>query len=373
VQRALSGVFLGNDADVLAADLRRLALVFDGDVGSENGLLRETDNALTNLSAAGAQDDVRLFEDSVSRLKQHGASLGLQVQDLEPSLLRERFVVRAAERGAFESVFAMLPHIRGDKRTPTVHAAVLRSLLGISADKVAQSITADTQAALELFAEKDEEIAAKNQMLVRRGVQYCLAHGQPEEAFRLLRGVRGASGALHESLVPLVSDLVKAFLDRSQRDSAQAVAAVFGQRLGLRAQLNLYLSHFGVSFLQAVSALGAFLGCGLAWFVRKRKRLALESRIEPENRGKPDSAADASLVNKAEAPSAELVKALASFGLGPGATLTEIKNTYRMRVKECHPDRNRESSAPDNDEFVRLTTEYDLLLALYQRERTADK
>jgi hypothetical protein len=374
VQQAIRDAFLGNDTNLLAADLRRLALVFYGDAGSEKGFLPEADSALTNLSAASTRSDVRLFEDSVSRLKQCGEGLGMPAQDLDPSLLREQFVVYAADRGSFQSVFAAVPRIRGDKRTPAVHAAVLRALDGISADKVAESITTDAQAALQVFAEKDEEIALRNQMTVQRGVEYCLAHGQPEEAFRLLRGARNASGALPEKLAELVSQVVQEFLDQSQRERAEEVVTVFNHRLGVFTRLNLYLSRFGLSLRHVVSALVILVVCGVAWCIRKRKGVVIESRVGAESQSNQRAAAaETSSASKPQTPSEELVRALASFGLEPGATLSEIKNAYRARVKECHPDRNPDAPLRDNNEFVQLTTQYELLLALYQREPTADK
>jgi hypothetical protein len=362
-QQVLRTVFLGHDIARIAREVERLSLVFEADAVSGTGLLREIETATTTLGHASAQGDARLFEETLASLKQFGERVGLSGGDLDPSVLRERFVVQAAERGAFRSIFAIVPSIRLDKRTPAVHAAVLRALDSVPADNVAGLVTVDTQAALQIFAQKDDEIDLRNQEMVRRGIRYCLAHGQSDDAFRLLRGVRSASGILPDKLVPLVSDVVEKFLDQSQRGRAEEVVTVFNQRLGVFAQLKFILARFGLAFISAVSVLLILISCGFIWYIRRCTRQAAKSLL----------GAETSSVPKASPPSKELVRALASFGLEPGATLSEIKNAYRVRVKECHPDRNPDAASRDNDEFVRLTTEYDRLLMLYHRERTADK
>lgn len=51
------------------------------------------------------------------------------------------------------------------------------------------------------------------------------------------------------------------------------------------------------------------------------------------------------------------------LGLGERASLSEIKEAYRRKALECHPDRRSEGNKPDSEEMIKkINAAYKLIL-----------
>ncbi len=90
------------------------------------------------------------------------------------------------------------------------------------------------------------------------------------------------------------------------------------------------------------------ISCGVAlgmWIYRKRIK---KSQNTPASH---DPSSD------------EYADLLMVFGLAPGASISEIKNAYRRRIKRYHPDLRRGSEV-DQGDFIALTKQYERLLYL---------
>lgn len=372
-QRAIREAFLGNDGQELAREMGRLVEVFEGEESPDRRSLGEASGVLLELHDAIAGVDVTRFEQALARLEAIGELLGVAVAERDPSIIREQFIGQAVERGAFVSVCKLLPGIRAEKRTPALHMAVLRAIDGVTAQEIAEVVTPDVQEALRHFAEKDEEIALHSQRMVQRGVEYALARGQPETAYRLLLGSRGAASDLPAELRSVAQQVAEAFLKQRDVARAEQVAASMLGNPSLILRLKLGLARIGVSLTHAALFLVLFVAGVVLARIRRVRRHRREGICDSNASPPKESVLPSTEKDASWKCSEELSQALASFGLSPGATLAEIKNAYRMRVKGCHPDRNPDASVQDNSEFVRLTSEYDRLLTLYQRERASDK
>lgn len=59
---------------------------------------------------------------------------------------------------------------------------------------------------------------------------------------------------------------------------------------------------------------------------------------------------------------------LRKLGLGPDASMAEVKSAFRKKAKHLHPDVNPSASA--KDEFARLRFSYDFILSFRNTKRT---
>ncbi len=368
--RAIREVFRGGDLKVATQDVERLAIIFEDESPTKQRSPREVSAAIASLQSALEKSDASQFERAILSLSEIGKELAVQEVDRESTRLREQFVVQAVKQGSVRSALAVLPTIKSDKRTPELHMAVLRVLDALGAEEIGDVLTPDAQVALRVFAEKDEEIAVRYQTAVRRGVESCLRDAKLEDAFRLLSGALTAQGVLPSQLAPAGLQVVRAFLSKSDSNRADEVAQSLNVRPGIFLALRLALARVGLSLEHVFLVVLLLIATVAAWRTRRRKQL----REQPHTYGERVGNTQAGSSREGAAPvthgySKELTEALATFGLQPGASLSDIKNAYRARVKACHPDRTpHNASSENNDEFVRLTAEYDRLLILYRRE-----
>lgn len=368
-RRAIREVFRGHDLGAAAQDVQRLAIIFEDDLPAGQRSLREVSAAISDLQSVLAKSDASKFESAVLTLDEVGRGFAVLDTDRDPSRLREKFIVEAVTRGSFRSALAVLSTVQPDRRTPDLHAAVIRALDGLGADEIADAITPDVQAALRVFAEKDEEIALRNQMVVQRGAEFCLGNAKLEDAYRLLHGALTTQGALPAKLTPVGLRVVRAFLEGSDSKQADNVALSLNVRPGIFLAARLALARAGLSLGSVFLAVLVLITCFAGWYIRLSNRRRIEARGQDDREADSQAGSSRStLARRGRGCSEELAGALATFGLQPGASLSDIKNAYRARVKECHPDRTPHASSGDNDEFVRLTAEYDRLLMLYRRD-----
>jgi hypothetical protein len=296
--------------------------------------------------------------------------------------LCERFMLKALERDDPVLVLKLLAERPFERRNTETHRLLLR-VTGELKGGVAQSVLEDSNlhGVLVRYALKDGEIKQRYVDLVGRVVAGALAAGDIERGYEVIRVARDQAAVAGAKLVELfgapgvgiAAQVVKGFLGRGEYARALQVADELKQgSWPVLLSLRLALARVRIGLL---TLLAIVLG-SLALLYR-RYGFKRGAKDEPEKvrvsasspvSGKAKTQPEPEVVNAKPLFSPEYVDALAFFGLEPGATLAQIKNAYRTLVKENHPDAKPNATDEDHTRFIKITSEYERLLDLHERE-----
>jgi hypothetical protein len=360
------------DLDAVRGQLQSAEQIFQSSAATSGQLLTDLVTELGVLESASAHGDNQGFEKSFAQLIKRADGLGLDSSKVSYAKLREEFIVAASKRRDYASALLMLPMLPMHKRTPAVHVAVIEALNGMEASDMEGVLHEAVTTILARYAEKDSELLTAMSGALRRGAESCLSQGKLACAGRLLAGVPTVEGRIPASFRPLVLQIVDAWIRDGELYQARNVAFTFLGKPGLLLKVKLKTAQLGLSLKQLMVLCALVLASVagvISWLVRRTPSRA--AATDPRTHGEEAVIEQERIVLNRNEPTPEyardFVEALAFFDLKPGATLVEIKNAYRMRVKECHPDRRANASPYDNSEFVELTAAYDRVLQLFER------
>ena len=358
---ALAVAELGSGVDFaqLHSHLKRQQALWLGQDAEPGKAVSQLRDLLLPLQEALEKGDEVSFAKLLDLLIESAGTAGITLGQATRSRLDEAFVTASLRAKRFSSALRYVPHLDFSRRTPALHQALVEAVSDISlrdADSAVSSLVFDR---LLQFAEKDDELSARVDVVLRQIVQERLTSGRFEDAEWLVERARRA-GALEQRVwADLGRQLIEARLKQGDIRGAQALFARFGlERSGLLG-LRLRLASHGLSLAGIALMLCLMVAGGLAcrWILLRRRHKSAE----------PQSATE-QLYPK------EYHELLHIFGLSPGADMNEIKNAYRAAVKAKHPDAQGAASKPqDTSEFIRLTTAYDRLVTIHRRLEEARK
>jgi hypothetical protein len=379
MQRALEAIMAGREALSVIEDLRRESAPFVPQAGALGGELETLEEAIAALTQAFEQIDAKRFEGSLQVLRVKSELLGVQY---EAAPVRQSFVARAVAGQAFRVALEQLAQVPFEARSSKTHSQLVLALRELSASDWTVLIDPNIRPALLRYITKDEEIYSQWVTTQRRMIVNLVAMGDVESAHRLADTVRQEDPDIAAQVLTVAAPtIVEGYLDQSNVARAAEVARDMVPYPSPMLRLTLLLAGWGISLSQLASAVCAL---GLLGIILSRARrngpkdcAAVQESADKQSRSasrEEHLESDVQRHGVAESGdeqqlfSAEYVAALQIFGLRPGATLSQIKNAYRSAVKQYHPDLKRDGSQEDTTLFIRLTSEYERLLELHERE-----
>jgi hypothetical protein len=379
MQRALEAIMAGREALSVVEDLRRESGPFVPQAGALGGELATLEGAIAPLTQAFEQLDARRFEESVQVLRVKSESLGVQY---DVASVRQSFIVRAVAGRALRVALEQLAQVTFEARSSKTHSQLVVALRELPASDWTVLLDPNIRPALLRYITKDEEIYSQWVTTQRRMIVNLVERGDVESAHRLADMVRQEDPDIAAQVLTVAAPtIVEGYLDQGNVARAAEVARDMVPHPSLMLRLTLLLAGWGISLPQLAGGVCALSLLGIIWR-RARRNGPEDCAVVRESAAKQSRSAsreehlesDVQRHGVAEAGdeqqlfSAEYVAALQIFGLQPGATLSQIKNAYRIAVKQHHPDLKREGSQEDTTLFIRLTSEYERLLELHERE-----
>lgn len=357
---ALAVAELGSGFDFvqLHSYLNRQQALWLGQDAEPGQAVNQLRDLLLPLQEALEKGDEVGFAKLLDQFMESAGTAGITLGQATTFRLDEAFVTASLRAKRFSSVLKYVPHLDFSRRTPALHQVLVEAVSDISlrdADSAVSPLVFDR---LLQFADKDNELSARVDILLRQIVQERLRSGRFDDAEWLVERARHASALGQRAWVGFARQLIEARLEQGDIGGAQALFTRFRvERSGLLG-LRLRLASYGLSLARIALMLCLMVAGGLAcrWvLLRRRKLIAPQSateRLHPK----------------------EYHELLHLFGLSPGADMNEIKNAYRAAVKAKHPDAQGAASKPqDASEFIRLTTAYDRLVTIHRRLEEARK
>lgn len=379
IRRALGAIVAGQEAPVVVAELRRESAPFIQHAGALGDEVATLEGVLAAFAQTFEQIDGKHFEASVQVFQAKAEALGMRY-DRAP--MRHSFIARAVAGKAFRTALEQLSRLPFEERSSKTHLQLVVALRELPTSDWSVLLDPGVRPALRRYLVKDEEIYSQWVSTQRRIILTLVAESTVESAHRLADTVRREEPEIAaQVLSPVAPAIVGGYLDQGNVARAAQVVAEMLPHPPFILRLQLLVAGWGTSLTQLAGIAFSLGLLGLLW--RRGRRPASgecadaqgvgleQSGSVPheehrENEARPCGVRGAS--NEQEPFSAEYVAALQVFGLQPGATLPQIKNAYRSAVKQYHPDLKRDGSQEDTALFIRLTSEYERLLELHERE-----
>ena len=322
VERAARNVYRLADPRKIEAEYRRdlTGFVLSGEVSQGEAGLKQVNQlgigpALVDLAVALEDGDSIGFNQALEVIKTEGrlaARSANIIDDYNSSELSDRFVQLALQRGKLSSAFEHIFSIPFEKRTSKTHRFVVEALRQVEASSGSALFFHDSFIReIRRYVEKDSEIEGEYQNAANRIVRFYISQGQVAPALEIERKLN--------------------------------------LRLPLIIWLRLRLAEMWIPLLGVV-AVGISIGC--VFFLR-----GLKHRLEKDHSNGKEA------LNHL---SHEYLEALKFFDLSPEVGVADIKEAYRTAVKEHHPDTKINPTVDDHTFFIRVTSEYEKLMALHK-------
>lgn len=307
--------------------------------------------------------------------------------------LVERFVKVATTEQRYGDALELLTiRVTNGSSELTTAPYVIKILTEIASDPNSTSyiLPPQVQVMLRAHAFKNDEVRQRYQAILERNIPGLLSTERFKEASILFDQVRTMRADPNAENDALRQKFVEAYLAIGDLEKAKRILSDFETSIpaGLRMRVIYESLRIGVVFLLMLCALAVLLAAMLAYrLITTRvaattakmkeipdrhfggQRPAGEAEVENEPLRKFVSASRAAGMKMPLDPYNET---LTVFGLKAGATLQEIKVSYRNAVKECHPDLNPNASKAQTAKFIELTKAYERLVTLHS-QRTGER
>ncbi len=275
---------------------------------------------------------------------------------------------------------SILSDVSENRRTPTTHDLVLKSLQDLNKEqssKLSESVTAF----LKILSTKDNSVASAYKEFLAGSFKRSIDNNDWAQATLTLSQIRELTtdnnfdknfdnNFIDQLLLIAVKASGQAGMTEIRDEFLRQLSASpsFFTKLSF-----IYSGIYGNRFVIWITtiALGIFITfAALVLFVRANKLKALERAklfnfpIEDEDSGQSGA------LSREEVT--ELRKHLLMLNLKPDATIRDIKVAFRRSVKELHPDNQKLNHDKNTAPFIELTQAYERLLELAEKaSRTA--
>ena len=262
------------------------------------------------------------------------------------------------EKGAL--ALSALPYIHESARTPHVHTSVIAIMRTLAPSEIQVVASPEIFKALTSIGRKDDElrhVLAGYLCAVFTSVREQSVFG---EAARFAKMCVDSSMIEEQEARRVTACIVESTIINGETSQINQIVKEWSPYISRWERIRLQLSKIGVRRVDwllyaLVSALVVIL-----W--KRRSRMQEEAPVENvedsgfEQEASPLSNADQQLLREG----------LAFFGLEIGASEREVKNAYRLAVKQYHPDSGY-AREDGNERFIAITQQYEQLLKLLEK------
>lgn len=286
---------------------------------------------------------------------------------------------RALDSGAFDKALIVLSRGDIDRRTPKTHELVKKALISAVPSRFLIFRDSQVDAMLYKMAQLDPEIKNLYIDFLERQADFLFSagdHAQSELVLERMLRVRPDPSKANDNI-----RIAQARLYLRADLRPLAIQKLSQVRTGLSLLTRFRLGLSGLYFNRYLALLFLFVPLILVtWYLWTEVRRINRERMADNNvAGKVDRSSlhDTSegswskklftkgALNREEDPrEREYALCLKELGLEPTATLRQIKTSYRLLVKDIHPDVVKDEHGKASSKFIELTRAYDRALDL---------
>lgn len=371
-----------------AEDLLRGALELYGAESNSGSALKVAADRISNFNLAFTGGDAFKLESAYNSLAADPLMQDSTASSL-PDVVR-LFAKRRIEAGDGEAAIRALAVMSSRRRTPEHHQLMSLAFEKVPSDRSEFLAEPRIQEVLWEYSSKDPGIRARYLVLLEESIERISEGSNLKQGATLLASVR----ALRADPSP-ENDTLRFMLATAAGESGrwnEAGEFMQGVKTAIpaRVKVPLYCRRHPLVVSIPLLLLLALVGVRLRGAAKSR-RLKLDEKSKESlhgPRGTPQAQSYSDFEESSEADR-ESVESLQSFsksmreernqqefedllkvfGLGAEANLAEIKAAYRLAVKACHPDRNRDGDKDLSDRFIELTKQYERLLEIVEERQ----
>lgn len=376
-----------------AEDLLRGALELYGAESNSGSALKVAADRISNFNLAFTGGDAFKLESAYNSL----AADPLIQDSIATSLpdVARLFAKKRVEVGDGEAAIRVLAVMPSRRRTPEHHQLINLALDKVSSDRFGFLAESRMQEVLWEYCSKDPVIRARYIALLEESIERMSKGSDLSKGATLLASVRALRADPSPENDTLRFMLASAAADSGKWNEAGEFMRGVKTAIPARVKALLYCKRHPLVVSIPLLLFLALVGVRLRGVVKSRRsNLAKKSGGAPRGpRETPQaqSYSDFEASSEADRENVESLQSLSKsmregrnqqefeellkvFGLGTNANLGEIKAAYRLAVKVCHPDRNREGDKELSDRFIELTKQYERLLEIVgERKDPASK
>ncbi|WKZ57937.1 MAG: J domain-containing protein [Bdellovibrionota bacterium] len=298
----------------------------------------------------------------------------------------ESVAMQALENKDAGSALLALSFIDMDRRTPTIHSLVERSLIELAPSRTSIIGYRPVNLMLRFLATKDDAIRtayiiALERQLRSMAKEFPVVMTEFDFYLRQVLLLRADPSSENDSLrIAFTARL----LNEEKLDEARSIMREVRTGVPFVARLKLFWAEFSKDIWTLLLTALGFIIVGLAIRIRARqKEVKQASQIEAEDQRSKEGAFQGVGLSELEGEESEggfsllrqrqmlnptfleYERCLTTIGIHSRAALREIKAQYRKRIKDIHPDSVRGSNdARAAEEFMEVTRAYDRALEL---------
>ncbi len=280
-------------------------------------------------------------------------------------------------QGKPDEALRILSYLDVAKRTPSTHEAVNSALLAMPVQKFLDLDDPRVEAMLRNFSRVDPQVADSYRKLLVAGFRYQLNSRSYARADGLLQRLREVNPDPHELNDQLRYEAALALFRDDKDASAERKLASIETGISVGEWLKLALAgrYFKVNWLILILVVPIL--CILLYRMLYRLLLAREAarlqasakKVEEMKRLPEDDApqrrfVDAKYRQSMNPKMQEYQQLLHTFHLSPAASFSDIKLAYRNLAKANHPDASSASESKASDDFIKIKTTYERILAI---------
>jgi hypothetical protein len=298
---------------------------------------------------------------------------------------------KAISEGKIGSALRLLVAIDFQRRTPSDHQFIIRTLEKVSAADLDALMSDPVSVALSAFSRKDEGVAGAYLTALERLLTGSLEKGNLVVSDKILERIFTIRPDPSDANDRLRIEFTGKLLDAGAIFEARNVAAELQIRRPPLLYMRLLLSG---AYWDRDIVIAALVAVVLAvvlvvWGRRRVRSENVTSFRKPRDRSrKAKSDRGEEEIDDRDTPPRRFVvyshgvslgqgpdeytELLKVFALRPGVSLQKIKVAYRNAVKTCHPDLNPNAGEVEASQFIHLTRTYERLLDILE-QRTGEK